>query len=161
MRPPLFLCALLAAGLAAPVAHAREALGVFSGWAAFRDPEIPRCYAIALPQDPAPADAQPYAALGTWPKRNIHAALHLRLSHRVSAGSPVTLTLAGHRLRLAAAPLDAWPADPRADAQVATLLRSASRMSVTGRAASGRAFTDSYALAGAATALDAAALACR
>jgi hypothetical protein len=164
---PLLLTATL---LPAPPALARDALGVFSTWAAFRDPAIPRCYAIAQPAlttgpSTAQTDYQPFAALGTWPRRGIHTALHLRLSHRLAPGAPITLSLAGvsigaHRYHLVGGDGDAWPATPRDDAAIAAALRSAATLNVSARAISGHLFTDSYPLSGAATAMDAAALGC-
>ena len=44
---------LIAAGVlitAAPAAFARDSLGMFDSWGAFRDPQVPRCYAIAKAQ---------------------------------------------------------------------------------------------------------------
>jgi len=40
--------AFLIAAFATP-AQARDSLGVFESWGAFRDPSVPRCYAIAEP----------------------------------------------------------------------------------------------------------------
>jgi hypothetical protein len=42
-RPAAFLVLLMCAG---PLA-AKDSLGVFSDWGSFRDPQVPRCYAIA------------------------------------------------------------------------------------------------------------------
>ena len=158
--------AAAAALLAASPALSRDALGVFVTWAAFRDPAVPRCYAIAqpttasAPESTAQADYQPFAALGTWPRRGIHTALHLRLSRRLAPGSVIILSVAGRRYRLVGGGGDAWPATPRDDAAIAAALRSANTLSVTAKTVSGRLFTDSYPLAGAATAMDAAALGC-
>ena len=55
---------------------------------------------------------------------------------------------------------DAWAADARGDATIIAAMRSASSMSIQTRDAQGRAFADAYALRGAATAIDAAALGC-
>ena len=72
--------------VASPLA-AKDSLGVFSQWGAFRDPSVPRCYAIAMAERNDRAhDYQPYAAVGTWPRRAIRNQLHLRLSHKVAAG---------------------------------------------------------------------------
>ena len=168
--PALLLSALL---LAAPPAQARDALGIFSSWAAVRDPAIPLCYAIAPPasgpasgpKSDSPPDYQPYAAIGTWPRRGVHGALHLRLSHRLAPGSPITLSLGGgsgggRRFHLVGGGGDAWPADPRDDAAIAATLRSSSTLTVSARSPTGHPFTDTYPLAGAPTAIDAAAIGC-
>lgn len=44
MRRLLVLAALVIGGTAV----ARDSLGVFGTWGAFRDPGVPRCYAIAM-----------------------------------------------------------------------------------------------------------------
>ena len=159
---------LIAALFASPPAAARDSLGIFSSWAAFRDAGVPRCYAIALPDAPAagtpPPAYVPYAAVGTWPRRGIRGALHLRLSHRVGPSAAITLSLSGpsgsRRLRLVGGGGDAWPATPRDDAAIAALLRASATMTVSARDTSGHLFADTYPLAGAATALDAAAIGC-
>ena len=163
--------ALLATALMATPAAARDNLGIFGTWAAFRDASVPRCYAIAMPDPATPAKTaanqpayQPYAAIGTWPGRGIHGALHLRLSHRIGPSAAITLTLAGpsgtRHLRLVGGGGDAWPASAQDDATVAALLRSATTLSVSARDTTGHLFTDNYPLTGAATALDAAAIGC-
>ena len=57
--PFLSLACLALACLAVPAA-ARDSLGVFGSWGAFRDPQVPRCYAIAAAQ-PATARRVPNA----------------------------------------------------------------------------------------------------
>ena len=62
------LIAVAALTLAAPLA-AKDSLGVFSDWGAFRDPSLPRCYAIAMPEDSrARRDFEPFATIGTCPR---------------------------------------------------------------------------------------------
>ena len=55
---------------------------------------------------------------------------------------------------------DAWTPDLRVDAAVVAAMRNAQGFTVQARAATGRSFSESYALKGAATAIDAAALGC-
>ena len=55
---------------------------------------------------------------------------------------------------------DAWAADAASDRAIVAALRSARSMSVEAVGPRGRPFADSYALAGAATAIDAARLRC-
>ncbi len=147
-------------------ALARDALGVFGAWAAFRDAGVPRCYAIAMPHpargsvNGSARETQPYADVGFWPKRGIRGALHFRLSHRVAAGATVQLSLAGQKFALAGGGLDAWSADPRMDAAISAAMRSAESMTLASRDGAGRLFSDAYPLAGAATAMDAAMLGC-
>lgn len=151
------LLALLALLLAAPLA-ARDSLGVFDGWAAFRDAKPARCYAIAKAQGTPPAPA--YATVSTWPGRRVRGALHIVLSRDVAEKAQVRLAIGDRRFDLVAKGRNAWSANARDDAAINAALRSATRMSVSARSTKGTAFTDRYALAGAATAIDAATLGC-
>ena len=163
MRRALTALAAPVALLAAAPLAAKDSLGVFSGWGAFRDPNVPRCYAIAQPQENDRAGQyQPFASVGTWPRRNpaIRNQLHLRLSRAVERGGAIRLTIGGQRFELAGGGGDAWARDQRMDAAIVAAMRSAGSMSVSARDAAGRLFTDEYNLEGAATAMDAASVGC-
>jgi hypothetical protein len=151
------LVALFLFALAAPLA-ARESLGVFDQWAAFRDDKPQRCYAIAKAQGRHPAPA--YATVSTWPDRKVRGAVHIVLSREVADKSAVRLALGGKRFDLVAKGRNAWTKNPGDDAAIVAALRSASRMSVSARSAKGGNFTDRYALSGVATAIDAATVGC-
>jgi hypothetical protein len=151
------LLALIAMLLAAPLA-ARDSLGVFDGWAAFRDPKPLRCYAIAKAQGSPPAPA--YATVSNWPERKVRGAVHLVLSRDVAEKAGVRLVVGDKRFTLVAKGRNAWAKDARDDAAIVAALRSAARMSVSASSAKGGGFTDRYALAGAATAIDAATVGC-
>lgn len=158
MRKLLVLAMLAVAGTAA----ARDSLGVFNTWGAFRDPAVPRCYAIATAEKVAgrKQDFQPYFTVGYWPARNIRGAVHVRLARRLSAGSKVIVSFPEANFALQTGQADAWPADQTTNAGIIAQMRSARSMVVIARAADGRNFRDSYVLQGAATAMDAAALGC-
>ena len=144
--------------VAAPVA-ARETVGAYRGWAAFRDAD--RCYAIAAPIVAGGSSRwRPFASVGTWPARGLRSSLHLRLSRERDRSVPVTLSVGERRFTLVAGGTDAWAADAASDRALVAALRSGRSMSVEAVGVGGRPFADSYALAGAATAIDAAALAC-
>lgn len=153
--------AMMVALLAASPASARESLGMFERWGAFRDPAVgqngPRCYAIAQPTGQS---SRGFASVGTWPRQRVRGQIHVRLSRTRSPTAPVTLSVGERRFTLVAGQMDAWAADPRGDAAIIASMRSASSMSIQSIDANGRAFADSYALRGAATAIDAAALGC-
>jgi hypothetical protein len=151
---------LLAASLAliAQPLAARDSLGVFEGWAAFRDASPARCYAIARPSNSSAApDAA--ASIAIWPERKVRGQVHVVLSRPVAQDAAVRLRVGGKDFALIAKGRNAWGANARMDAAIVAALRSASAMSVSARGAKG-AFTDRYALAGAATAMDAAAVGC-
>lgn len=145
---------------ATPMAE-RESLGVFDRWAAFVDRAPLRCYAIAAPARTGAATAwRPFASIASWPRRGIRGQLHIRLSRERDARSRVTLSIDERRFDLVAGSADAWAADARADAAIIAAIRSSRSMSVETLAKSGAPFADVYALRGAATAIDAAALGC-
>jgi hypothetical protein len=161
MRRCLAVLLFLMSG-AAP-ALARDSLGIFESWGAFRDPASdrngPRCHAIAQPVVERGRKPAGFAAIGTWPRQRVRGQVHFRLS-RSRGDAPVLLKVGDRRFTLVAGQRDAWAPDARADAQIIAAMRSATSMSVASVATDGRGFADSYALRGAATAIDAAALGC-
>ena len=157
-RAALIGIALLAAG----PALARDRLGVWNDWGAFRDAAVPRCYAIAMAAD-SPGktrETAPYFTIANWPRRGIHGEIHLRLSRATAPGRPVTLSLGGQKFPLVSGGIDAWAPDRRGDAAVIALLRGNGDAVVTATARDGRPVRDVYHLAGAASAIDAANLGC-
>jgi len=139
--------------LAAAPLSARESLGVYDGWAAFRDAKPARCYAIAKAQGRPPAPA--YATVSNWPQRRVRGAVHFVLSRDVAEKASVRLVVGDKRFDLVAKGRNAWAKGARDDAAIIAAMRSAARMRI-----SGGTFTDRYALAGAATAIDAATVGC-
>jgi hypothetical protein len=162
---------LAAIVLAAPLA-AKDSLGVFGQWGAFRDPSVPRCYAIAVPEPERRSRASErgiaddgraraaFASVGTWPKRTVRGQVHMRLSRTVANSAAITLSLGGRSFALRGAGGDVWAQDARMDAAIVAAMRSAPSMSVTARDGAGRRFSDRYSLDGAATAMDAATVGC-
>ena len=160
---PLALAFMVAtlAGVMSPPAKAKESLGLYSDWGAFRDPLLPRCYAIAKPiPSSLKRDYQPYASVGTWPKRGIRNQVHFRLSRRMAVEPRITLRIAGQSFKLTGGGGDAWPVDQKMNAAITAAMRSAKRMTVTATDAKGRRFSSTWNLPGAASAMDAAALGC-
>lgn len=155
---------MFAAALGLPAgAAARDVLGVFQRWGAFRDAGQERCFAIAQPLAGgwAASPWRPFAAIGYWPKQGVRGQIHIRLSHQLADGTGATLGIGGARFPLSGGGADVWAAaDGRADAAIIAAMRAGRLMSVSGRAKAGGTFTDRYDLRGAATAIDAAALGC-
>jgi hypothetical protein len=150
--------------LAAP-ALARDSLGMFETWGAFRDPANtpggPRCYAIARAEPSTlQRDYQPYASIGTWPRAALRGQVHFRLSRRLAPGQKIVLSIGDQRFELTGGGGDAWAADRRMDAAIVAAMRSARSMTVSARGADGRGFSNTWPLAGAATAMDAAMIGC-
>ncbi|HEX6377082.1 MAG TPA: hypothetical protein VFZ91_15330 [Allosphingosinicella sp.] len=155
---PLRALSLLPLALAAPAA-AQQALGVFGLWAAFRADS--RCYAIAEPyQPPRPGDGRAYASIGYWPERAVRGQVFIRLSRAKRAGSAVLLRIDERTFQLRGGGGDAWAPDAAADAGIVSAMRTGIDMTVETRAAGGALIRDAYRLRGAATAIDAAAIAC-
>jgi hypothetical protein len=151
---------LLLALIGAPAA-ARESLGVFESWGAFTDPSPSRCYAIAQPvRSGGGSRWRPFASIATWPGQGARNQLHIRLSRERDPRARVTLSVGERRFELIAGNADAWAPDARTDAAVVAAIRSGRSMSVETLGRGGQPFADIYALRGAATAIDAAALGC-
>ena len=156
MRRGLVLVALLSAG----TAQARDALGVFEGWGAFKDAQPLRCFAIAEPVRNAGGKWRPFASISHWPGQGVRGQVHIRLSREKRADAEVTITVDDRSAKLIGSGADAWAANKRLDASIIAAIRSGRSMSISTVAATGGGFADTYALKGAATAIDAAALGC-
>ena len=151
---PLYFMAL-----ATPAGAQPQSLGIFGTWGAFRAPD--RCYAIAEPnQSPRPAEGRGFASVGYWPSRSAGGQAYFRLSRAKREGSAVLLRIDDRTFQLRGGGADAWAADSAADSELVSAMRTGIEMSVETRSAGGALVRDSYRLRGAATAIDAAAIAC-
>jgi hypothetical protein len=157
MIPPRRLLMLLVAA-SAPAA-AQQSLGIFGLWGAFRAPD--RCYAIGEPdQQGRPEYAGAYASVAYWPQRGVRGQAYFRLRQPKRAGSAVLLRIDDRTFQLRGGGAEAWGADAAADAEIVAAMRTGIEMSLETRSAGGALLRDVYALRGAATAIDAAAIAC-
>jgi hypothetical protein len=145
--------------LAVPAEAQPQSLGIFGTWGAFR--EGGRCYAIAEPhQPPRPGDGRGFASVSYWPARAVAGQAFFRLTRAKREGSAVLLRIDDRTFQLRGGGGDAWAPDPAADSAIVSAMRTGIEMSVETRSASGALVRDSYRLRGAATAVDAAAIAC-
>lgn len=152
--------ALILLLVAAP-AVARDSLGVFGAWGAFRDASPKRCFAIAQPVRSGGASGwKPFASVATWPDQGVRNQLHVRLSRSRDPRARVMLSVGDRRFDLVAGDADAWAPDKRTDAAIVAAIRSGRSLSVETVSKGGTPFADVYALQGAATAIDAAGLGC-
>lgn len=151
------LCLPLLVSAAPP---GRVALGIFSGWGAFRDAEPPRCYAIAAPERRGDGHWQSFASVAIWPRQHVNGQVHFRLREPRARNSPIRLIFGDRSFPLVAASLDAWAPDPRTDAAIIAAMRSGTSMRVAWVSKEGRDRSDGYLLKGVATAIDAAAIGC-
>lgn len=150
------LALLLMAGEAAA---GRSTIGIYQSWGAFRDAAPLHCFAIARPIDRARRNGA-FVSIATWPGRGLRNQLHVRLGHDRGRDARVVLTAGERRFTLVAGPRDAWAPDARAGAAIVAAMRGGRALSVESVAANGMPFAESYVLDGAASAIDAAALAC-
>lgn len=151
------LCVLM---MSTPLA-AKERLGVYQGWAAFRDPATPRCYAIAEPEETLRKPILPaFLSIGFWPKRSVSHQIYVRISRDRSPNSGVTLSAGGRRFKLKASGATAWATDRRMDLAILAAMRSATSLSIETIGDDGKSIVDAYSLRGAPSAIDAAALGC-
>ncbi len=142
-------------------AMARDSLGMFDRWGGFSDPAVPRCYAIARAERSRhDATAAAFADVASWPRHGIRGQVHFRLSRRAAPGSRTRLAIGGRQIALAGLGADAWVADRRMNPAVVAAMRAAPSMRVLAHDDAHRRFVDSWQLAGAASAIDAATIAC-
>ncbi len=139
-------------------AAAPQAIGIHQRWGAFRDTGPTRCYAISRPV--RGRTGTPFASVATWPGAGVRGQLHVRLSRPRADRARVVLAIGERRFELTAGRIDAWSPDADTDRAIVTAMRGSRSMSVESTATNGAPFVDAYALSGAATAIDAAALAC-
>ena len=152
------MSAILALALQA-AAEGRRSIGIHGSWGAFSDAAPPRCFAIAEPLGQTRL-RRPFASIATWPADGQRNQLYVRLSRPRASAARVTLSIGERRFELLAGPADAWSPDARTDRAIVAAIRAGRSMSVETVAANGRPFADTYALKGAATAIDAAAVGC-
>lgn len=155
---PLVTALFVALLATTPAQAGRATLGVHGGWAAFRDDAPPRCYAIAVPEN---RTSGAFASVGSWPGRRVSGQVHLRFHRATRTGSAVVLTIDDKLFQLVARGANAWAPSPAADRAIIAAMRTGVTMTLRVRDENGGAMAFRYALNGAATAIDAAVLACR
>ena len=159
MKLVAFFVLLLA--FTAPVAAQRQSLGIFYQWGAFREAAPKRCFALAEPHRSPKAEGwRPFASVSFWPGMGVRGQIHFRLSRNKRPGSAVLLRIDDRTFQLFAGGANAWARDTRADAEIVTAMRSGIDMILETRSDRGAMVRDYYQLRGAATAIDAAAVAC-
>ena len=159
-RRAALLIAATAALLPSPARAERPQILFAQGqWAAVRYGA--QCEAVARPLLPA-ARRQPESRAGfSFSAAGLRVGeFHARLSRVPRAGSSVMLTIGERPFLLVARGDWAWSRGPAQDSAIIDAARAATSMRIESRDGSGRRFTDRYLLAGAPTAIDAAAAAC-
>lgn len=157
LRAAIFLLSLPL--VTVPAAAERQPHGIFFGWGAFEDRSAKKCFAIAEPGG-AERESKPFASVGFWPTRGTGPQLHARLSRAKRDGSAVILRIDDRVFQLEGRGANAWATGPSADRAIVAAMRTGVIMRVESRAPNGARISDRYALRGAASAIDAAAVAC-
>jgi hypothetical protein len=157
VRPRKFILSALILGSSA--AAAPETIGIFSTWAAFRDGG--GCRAVAEPDGPSRnGTSRPFASVSFVPSRGVRGQVAFRFARAKRPGSAILLRIDERTFQLIGGGADAWAPDSRADAAIVAAMRTGVAMSVETRSDGGGTMRDLYRLRGAATAIDAAAIAC-
>ena len=157
VRPRNFILSGLALGASATAAP--QTIGIYSTWAAFSDGG--GCRAVAEPDGPARTGAsRPFASIAFVPSRGVRGQIALRFARPKRPGSAILLRIDERTFQLIGGGTEAWAPDARADAAIVAAMRTGVAMSVETRSDTGGTMRDLYRLRGAATAIDAAAIAC-
>jgi hypothetical protein len=151
---------LIAASLA--LAVERGSLGVWERWAALREGAPPRCFAIAQPvRDDGTTDRRGgFASVVARAGATRGPSVYFHLSRARGAGARLTLAVGERRFALVGDATSARAPDAATDRAIVAALRAARLMTLTTADRAGRVIADSYTLAGAPTAIDAAQLGC-
>jgi len=148
-------------GLTAPALAERQAIGIFGQWGAFQESDGSRCFAVAEPLRRArDLQSRPFASVGYWPRRAARGQVQFRLGRMKRPQSILLLRIDDRTFQLAGGGVNAWAPDARADSEIVAAMRSGIAMTIETRSTNGSVIRDSYQLRGAATAIDAAAIAC-
>ena len=158
MKLALAVAALLLACGAAE-AGAQRLLHAGAWWAAV-ERAGGRCEAVARSERIAPPGRpQARAAFAFSRDGGRRGELHLLFARPVRSGSAAVLSVGGEDFLLVTRGASAWSRGPRQEAAIIAAVRRSSEMRVRALGEGGR-ISDRYLLAGAPTAIDAAALAC-
>ena len=147
--------------VAVPAEAAQRVLFARGQWAALQTVDGRHCQAAAWSLRDAPKGAEQARATFAFDAgRGRRGEFHVRLSRVVRPGSSVMLSVGDQPFQLLARGNDAWSSGPAQEAAIIAAARIATGMRVEARDASGRRFADRYLLAGAPSAIDAAAASC-
>lgn len=147
--------ALLAGASIASAATAPSIVAAAGRWAALKGPS--HCEAASLSELPASRSREQGRASLSFDRRSRHGEMAVKLSKPARPGSSVMLTISDTPFLLAGRGSMAWSRGPAQEAAIIAAMRQASSMRIEARSIGGGRFVDRYLLAGAPTAIDAAA----
>lgn len=156
------LVACLMLGFVAGSADAAQRVLLARGyWAALQSQDGRHCQATSRSlRDALKGAEQARASFAFDAGRGRRGEAHVRLSRAARPGSTVMLSVGGRPFQLRALGPEAWSIDPAQEAAIIAAARGATGMRVEARDRAGRRFVDRYLLAGAPSAIDAAAAGC-
>ncbi len=147
--------------VAGPADAAQRVLLARGYWAALQSQDGRHCQAAARSLRDAAKGGEPARATFAFDAgRGRRGEFHVRLSRAVRQGSTVMLSIGGRPFQLVARGPEAWSIGPAQEAAIIAAARVATGMRVEARDGAGRRFVDRYLLAGAPSAIDAAAAGC-
>ncbi|MDQ3074362.1 MAG: hypothetical protein M3Q88_01950 [Pseudomonadota bacterium] len=155
MRSIFLLLLLSSAVLCIAAAPPPRIVAASGRWAALAD--AGQCDAASLSLLPASKKRARGRVSLTFDRGARHGQFAAALSKPVMAGASVMLTIDDQPFLLVARHANAWSRGPVQEAAILAALRGAARMRIEGRSQRGARFIDRYDLAGAPTAIDAAA----
>jgi hypothetical protein len=157
----LFIACLLLGFVTGAADAAQRVLLARGSWAALQSRDGRHCQAASRSLRDAPKGAEQARATFAFDAgRGRRGEFHARLSRPVREGSTVMLSVGGQPFQLVARGPSAWSNGPAQEAAIIAAARVATGMKVEARDPNGRRFADRYLLAGAPSAIDAAAAAC-
>jgi len=157
MRRVFFLS--LALAVAAPALASSRLIIARGAWAGFD--RGPACEAVAKPIAKTKGrDAQAYVAIAFDRAAPRHGQMFVQLRRPARPGSSVVATIGDQPFLLSPRGAAAWSKDAGQEAAILAAMRVAGGMRIVARDVAGRRMSDRYLLAGAPTAIDAAAAAC-
>ena len=155
----LLLSSVACLVLAAPAFAAGSVVYAGTNWAALDRGTV--CEALSRSLRIAPkGKIQATAGFAFTPDRRRWGEFHARLSRVTRSGSSVMLHFGEQQFLLVSRGDQTWSSGPLQEQAIIDAARKAGGMRIEGRDASGRRFADPYGLAGAPTAIDAAAARC-
>jgi hypothetical protein len=144
---------------AVPIWAQHSVLHAGGGWAAIDFGSVCEARARSVLRAPG-GRPQATAGFAFSPDRRRWGEFNTRLSRLPRPGSTVMATIGRQPFLLVVRGGEAWSRGPAQEQAMIAAARSAEGLRIEGRDASGRRFRDTYALAGAPTAIDAAAARC-
>lgn len=151
----IFVSLLLISAAGSLAAQGPRIVAASGRWAALAGPR--QCDAASLSLLPASRTRLQGRASLAFDGRARRGQFAAALSKPVAPGASVMLTIDDESFLLVARGLGAWSRGPRQEAAIVEALRRATRVRIEGRSVRGLRFIDRYDLAGAPTAIDAAA----